>query len=49
MQIASDFGLRNEYVSQIILRRYSLFFILGSEFFINYQVKTGSEAQVRRS
>ena len=41
VQIASDFGL-NEYVSQII-SGVILFFILGSEFFINYQVKTGSK------
>ena len=36
-QIASDYGL-NEYVSQIITG-IILFFILGSEFFINYKVK----------
>ena len=36
MQIASDFGL-NEYVSQII-SGVILFFILGSEFFINYRI-----------
>ncbi|MBO6066519.1 MAG: ABC transporter permease, partial [Lachnospiraceae bacterium] len=36
IQIASDFGL-NEYVSQIITG-IILFFILGSEFFINYEV-----------
>ena len=41
VQIASDFGL-NEYVSKII-SGVILFFILGSEFFINYQVKTGSK------
>ena len=41
VQIASDFGL-NEYVSQII-SGVILFFILGSEFFINYQVKTGAK------
>ena len=41
MQIASDFGL-NEYVSKII-SGVILFFILGSEFFINYQVKTGAK------
>ena len=40
-QIASDFGL-NEYVSQII-SGVILFFILGSEFFINYQVKAGGK------
>ena len=38
-QIASDYGL-NEYVSQIITG-IILFFILGSEFFINYQIKIG--------
>lgn len=37
IQIASDYGL-NEYVSEIITG-IILFFILGSEFFINYQVK----------
>ena len=36
VQIASDFGL-NEYASQIITG-ILLFFILGSEFFINYKV-----------
>lgn len=41
VQIASDFGL-NEYVSQII-SGVILFFILGSEFFINYQVKAGGK------
>ena len=41
VQIASDFGL-NEYVSKII-SGVILFFILGSEFFINYQVKTGAK------
>ena len=41
VQIASDFGL-NEYVSQII-SGVILFFILGSEFFINYQVKSGAK------
>ena len=41
VQIASDFGL-NEYVSQII-SGVILFFILGSEFFINYQVKSGGK------
>ena len=41
MQIASDFGL-NEYVSKII-SGVILFFILGNEFFINYQVKTGAK------
>ena len=41
VQIASDFGL-NEYVSQII-SGVILFFILGSEFFINYQVKFGTK------
>ena len=37
IQIASDFGL-NEYASEII-SGIVLFFILGSEFFINYKVK----------
>ncbi len=37
VQIASDFGL-NEYASQIVCG-ITLFFILGSEFFINYKVK----------
>ena len=37
IQIASDFGL-NEYASQII-SGITLFFILGSEFFVNYKVK----------
>ena len=37
VQIASDYGL-NEYASQII-SGITLFFILGSEFFINYKVK----------
>lgn len=37
IQIASDFGL-NEYASQIVTG-ITLFFILGSEFFINYKVK----------
>ena len=37
VQIASDFGL-NEYASQIVTG-ITLFFILGSEFFINYKVK----------
>ncbi len=37
VQIASDFGL-NEYASQIVTG-ITLFFILGSEFFINYNVK----------
>ena len=37
IQIASDYGL-NEYASQII-SGITLFFILGSEFFINYKVK----------
>ncbi len=37
IQIASDYGL-NEYVSEIITG-IILFFILGSEFFINYKVK----------
>ena len=37
IQIASDFGL-NEYVSEIITG-IILFFILGSEFFINYKVR----------
>ena len=41
VQIASDFGM-NEYVSQII-SGVILFFILGSEFFINYQVKAGGK------
>ena len=41
VQIASDFGL-NDYVSQII-SGVILFFILGSEFFINYQVKSGAK------
>ena len=41
VQIASDFGL-NEYVSKII-SGVILFFILGSEFFINYQVKAGGK------
>ena len=36
-QIATDFGL-NEYVSQIV-SGVILFFILGSEFFINYRVR----------
>ena len=36
-QIATDFGL-NEYVSQIV-SGVILFFILGCEFFINYQVR----------
>ena len=36
-EIASSFGL-NEYVSQII-SGIILFFVLGSEFFVNYQVK----------
>ena len=40
-QIATDFGL-NEYVSQII-SGVILFFILGSEFFINYKVKLGAK------
>ena len=37
VQIATDFGL-NEYMSQIITG-IILFFILGSEFFINYKLK----------
>ena len=37
IQIASDFGL-NEHASQIV-SGITLFFILGSEFFINYKVK----------
>ncbi len=37
IQIATDFGL-NEYASQIV-SGIMLFFILGSEFFINYKVK----------
>ncbi len=37
VQIASDFGL-NEYASQIVTG-ITLFFILGSEFFIHYKVK----------
>ncbi|MBR0082339.1 MAG: ABC transporter permease [Clostridia bacterium] len=36
-QIASDFGL-NEYVSQIV-SGVILFFILGSEFFLNYRIQ----------
>ena len=36
-EIASSFGL-NEYVSQII-SGIILFFVLGSEFFVNYRVK----------
>lgn len=43
VQIASDFGL-NEYASQIITG-VMLFFILGSEFFINYKVKFRSGAR----
>ncbi len=39
-QIATDFGL-NEYVSQIV-SGVILFFILGSEFFINYRVRIGA-------
>lgn len=46
IQIASDFGL-NEYVSQIITG-IILFFILGSEFFINYQVRFKSHRTERR-
>lgn len=41
IQIASDFGL-NEYASQIV-SGIALFFILGSEFFINYKVKFRSK------
>ena len=37
VQIASEYGL-NEYASQII-SGITLFFILGSEFFVNYKVK----------
>jgi simple sugar transport system permease protein len=44
VQIASDYGL-NEYVSQII-SGIILFFILGSEFFINYQVKFRTHKEV---
>ena len=36
-EIASTYGL-NEYVSQII-EGIILFFVLGSEFFVNYKVK----------
>ena len=36
-QIASDYGL-NEYASQIVTG-ITLFFILGSEFFINYKLR----------
>jgi len=36
VQIATDFGL-NEYASEIIMS-IILFFILGSEFFINYRL-----------
>ena len=43
IQIASDFGL-NEYVSQIITG-IILFFILGCEFFLNYQVHFGKQKQ----
>ncbi len=42
-QIASDFGL-NEYASSIITG-IILFFILGSEFFINYKVKFHSSKE----
>ena len=37
IQIATDYGL-NEYASKIITG-IVLFFILGSEFFINYRMK----------
>ncbi len=44
-QIASDFGL-NEYASSIITG-IILFFILGSEFFINYQVNYHKNKEVK--
>lgn len=47
VQIASDFGL-NEYVSQII-SGVILFFILGSEFFINYQLRFDGAHKERRA
>ena len=44
IQIASDFGL-NDYASKIITG-IILFFILGSEFFINYRISFGSKKEV---
>ena len=44
-QIASDFGL-NEYASDIVTG-IILFFILGSEFFINYKVRFGSHKEAK--
>ena len=41
VQIATDYGL-NEYASQIV-SGIMLFFILGSEFFINYQLRFRSK------
>ena len=43
VQIASDFGL-NEFVAQII-SGIILFFVLGSEFFLNYRIRFGKKKQ----